>query len=103
MIAGDALSQSFRPELPGSEYPTLNTKLAASSQESESHGGLERERGAPQIAPGPVNLRGQPRFSGPTAVPNEHLDLGGSNLRFSKVKASYMEWEPEQLDNGNYR
>ena len=103
-VAGDTLSQSFRPELPGDEYPTLNTKPASSSQDSEAYGGLKGKHGPPQIAPGLDEHHGRPRFSGQIPIPNKPLaNLGGSDSRLSKIETSYMDWKPEQLANGNYR
>ena len=105
-VAGDAVSRSFRPGLPGNEYPTLHTKPPAPSQDSEEYD--PTERGDSQIVPNHEGLYG-PRFSNSSPIPNEprgRIPLGGSrrsNSRERGVGTSHSEWKPEQLSNGNYR
>lgn len=104
-IAGDVVSRSFRPGLPGNEYPTPNTKPSAPSQESDEYGRLT-DRGDSQVMSNPDDIHG-PRFSSP--IPNEpqmkkHLaGSGRSNSRGMKIGTSFEEWKPERLSNGNYR
>jgi len=108
-IAGDAVSRSFRPDLPGNEYPTLNTKPPVPSQDHEEHNGVVWERGGSQIIPNPHDLHG-PRFSSPSPVPSKPqarakplAGSGRSNSREAKVGIPYGEWKPKQLSNGNYK
>jgi len=102
--AGDAVSRSFRPNLPGNEYPTVNTKPPAPGQNSQEYGGLAG-RGDSPIA---VELH-EPRFSSPNHTLTELqgkkplVGSGRSNSRETKAGTSYGDWKPEQLSNGNYR
>lgn len=106
-IAGDAVWRSFRPEIPGIEYPTLNTKPQATSQDSEEYGETV-DLGNSQVTFNPENLHGS-RFSSPSPTPSKlrvtksPVDPGRSNLRETKAGISYEGWKPEQLSNGNYR
>lgn len=106
-IAGDAVSRSFRPDLPGNEYPTPNTKPPASSQDFEGYG-EPTDRGGSQIVLDRDDIYGT-RFSGSSPIPNkpqgkEALAYSGrSNPKEINVGTSYGEWKPERLSNGNYR
>ncbi|KAF9652905.1 P-loop containing nucleoside triphosphate hydrolase protein, partial [Thelephora ganbajun] len=106
-IAGDAVSRSFRPDLPGNEYPTPNTKPPAPSQDSEEYD-ASTDRGDSRIILGPDDLCG-PCFDGSSPIPSKPqgkkplVDSGRSNSREIKARTSYGEWKPEQLSNGNYR
>ena len=105
-IAGDAVSKNFRPDLPGNEYPTLNTKPPAPGQDSEEYGGL-KDWGDSRITLGNDDLYG-PRFSGSSPIPEKPLgkkpptSSGRSNSRETKAR-TYEEWKPERLPNGNYK
>ena len=106
-IAGDAVSQSFRPDLPGSEYPTPNTKPPAPGQDSEEYGG-SMDRGGPPIVLD-HDYHHEPPFFSSSPIPNKpqgkkpFASLGGSNSRETKVGTLYEEWKPERLFNGNYK
>lgn len=106
-IAGDAVSRSFRPDLPGNEYPTPNTRPPASGQDSEEYR-EPTDRGGSQILFNPDDVYGI-RFSSSSPTPNKRqgkkplAHSGRSDPREIKVGTSYGEWRPEQLFNGNYR
>ena len=105
-IAGDAVSHSFRPDLPGSEYPTPNTKPPAPGQDSEEYREPVNRGASPTILDCDDH---EPRFSSPSPAPIKiqgKKPLVGSersNSRERKVGTSYEEWRPERLSNGNYR
>lgn len=109
-IAGDAVSRSFRPDLPGNEYPTLNTKPLAPSQDPEEYDGVVWERGDSQTILNPYDLHG-PRFFSSSPIPNKPqtqvkkplAGSGRSNSREAMVGMPSGEWKPEQLSNGNYK
>ena len=106
-IAGDAVSRSFRPNIPGNEYPTPNTKPPASGQEIEEHGELT-DRGDSEIIFDPDDIHGT-RFSSSSPALNKGqgkkplAHSGRSNPKEIKAGTPYGEWKPEQLFNGNYR
>ena len=107
-IAGDTVSRSFKPDLPGNEYPTLNTKPLAPSQDSEEYGGPV-DQGDSRIRFNSDNLNGT-RFSSPSPAPNKPkrskeplAGSGKTNLRETNVGTPHGERKPEQLSNGNYR
>lgn len=106
-IAGDAVSRTFRPDLPGNEYPTPNTKPPASSQDFEGYG-EPMDRGGSQIVLNRDETY-ETRFSSSSPLQNKCqgkeplAHLGRSNPREIKLGPSYGEWKPEQLSNGNYR
>lgn len=106
-IAGDGVSRSFRPDIPGNEYPTPNTKPPTPSQDFEEYG-EPTDRGVSQISFNPDDLY-DPHFSSRSPTPNKSqgrkplADPGRSNQKEARVVTSYGEWKPEQLSNGNYR
>ena len=106
-IAGDAVSRSFRPDLPGNEYPTPNTKPPASGQDFEEYGD-PTDQGGSQIIFNPGDIY-RTRFSSSSPTPNKGQGKkplarsGRSSPREIKVGTSYGEWKPEKLSNGYYR
>ena len=106
-VAGDAVLRSFRPDLPGYEYPTPNTKPPAPSQDSEEYSEL-MDREDSRITLNPDSLC-RSRFTSSSPILNKFQvkkpSAGSwrSNSKEVNVGTLNEEWKPKQLSNGNYR